>query len=93
MLIIKKFTKIGQNYPIYYSLNEICHYIIKAPPEKVVQLTGCEYFNTEYFYDTLTIYDGYESQKRVINFISGFKSSNIFNQISSGQIMEIVFKR
>ena len=83
----------GQNYPIYYRPNEECHYIIKAVLGKVVKLTGCEMFETEYYDDTVYIYDGYESQKKVLNYISHYQSSHVFNHVSSGQIMEIVFKR
>jgi hypothetical protein len=83
---------------MFYRLNEICHYIITAPSDKIVKLTGCENFNTYYFYDSFYIYDGYESEKRVLNYVSGsksqsfFKNKEVFSQQSSGQIMEIVFK-
>ena len=50
-------------------------------------------FETEYYDDTVYIYDGYESQKKVLNYVSGIRSTNVFNHSSSGQIMEIVFKR
>ncbi len=58
----------------------------------VVKLNGSEKFETEYYNDPIYIYDGYESQKRVLNYISGSRSSDVFNHTSSGQIMEIVFK-
>ena len=51
-------------------------------------------FETEYFKDNIIIYDGYESQKNVFNYISGSKTnSDAFYQMSTDQIMEIVFKR
>jgi hypothetical protein len=63
----------------------------------VVKLNGSEKFSlfgsSAYGQDIIYVYDGYESEKKVINYFSGSLSSNIFNQQSSGQIMEIVFKR
>ena len=56
-------------------------------------MIGCDYFYTEYYNDPVYIYDGYESEKKVFNFLTGVRSSRDFNQISNGQIMEIVFKR
>ena len=43
--------------------------------------------------DNIYIYDGFESQGKYINFISGNRTSNMFYQTSSGETMEIVFKR
>jgi hypothetical protein len=58
----------------------------------VVKLNGSEKFDTEYYDDPVYIYDGYQYQKRVLNYISGSRFSNVSNQISSDQIMEIVFR-
>ena len=43
--------------------------------------------------DNIYIYDGFESQGKYINFISGNKTSNMFYQTSNQETMEIVFKR
>jgi hypothetical protein len=64
----------------------------------VVKLNGSEYFDiylgtNDYSLDHIIIYDGYESEKNVINFLSGSLNSNNTNQQSTGEIMEIVFKR
>ena len=50
-------------------------------------------FELDYPNDRIFIYDGYESQNVVINYISGKQNSDVFKQQSSGQIMDIVFKR
>ena len=67
--------------------------IRKAPAGKVVKLNGSEMFELDYPNDRIFIYDGYESQNVVINYISGKQNSDVFKQQSSGQIMDIVFKR
>ncbi len=59
----------------------------------MVKLAGCELFQIELINDNLFIYDGLESQGKYINFISGNRTSNMFDQTSNGEIMEIVFKR
>ena len=43
--------------------------------------------------DNIYIYDGFESQGKYINFISGNRTSNMFSQSSNQETMEIVFKR
>jgi hypothetical protein len=43
--------------------------------------------------DNIYIYDGFESQGKYINFISGNQTSDMFYQTSNGETMEIVFKR
>ncbi len=64
----------------------------------MVKLNGSEKFSLHfgssiYGQDIIYVYDGYESEKKVINYFSGSLSSKIFGQQSSGEIMEFVFKR
>ncbi len=66
---------------------------MKAPKGNAVKLTGCELFQIELFNDNIYIYDGFESQGKYINFISGNQTSDMFYQTSNGETMEVVFKR
>ena len=47
----------------------------------------------ELFNDNIYIYDGFESQGKCINFISGNQTKNMFYQTTNQETMEIVFKR
>ncbi len=70
----------------------------EAPIGKRVTLNGCEDFKTEKNYDFVYFYDGYFDDKHprrnLIHMMSGI---NIIqptcNLESTGQVMEIIFKR
>jgi hypothetical protein len=57
-----------------------------------VKITGSDTFKIDSNH-MLTIYDGFKSENKVLNYISGDFYSVSFNQITTGQIMEIVFER
>ena len=58
-----------------------------------MKLNGSVKFEISYPDDKIFIYDGYQSEKKFINYMSGVWNMNINKKTSSGQIMEIVFKR
>ncbi len=70
----------------------------EAPIGKRVKLNGCEDFKTETNYDFVYFYDGYfdnkHPQRNLIHKISGINIiPSTFNLESTGQVMEIIFKR
>ncbi len=66
--------------------------MIVAPIGKLVKLTGSDLFQTD-IKDKLYIYDGYKSNNKVLNYASSNQSSKSFDQITTGQIMELIFTR
>ncbi len=57
-----------------------------------MKLNGSELFETESCCDYVKIYDGRQSQEKLIDFVTGNKPSSYFKHESTGQTMEIVFK-